>query len=178
MKTYFILMVCVLTPIINVSAQDFKQVPLDYDLKEEKNISIETSYAYRDSVKILFVTVTNKSNKDIRVYNGKNDGAFSIYYLNCDDEMVAMRFHPFGHEPDMNQKIILKPGTSETFRYNAYYYRNKGANNPFRWSIDKTKGPIRKIKIDYKVSYQFMEDENDIRKILHLFKETESVSLF
>ena len=178
MKTYFIWIAWMLMSIINVSAQNSKSAPYDYFPKEGKYISIETSYVDKDSVKILFVTVTNKSDKNIRVFNGINDGAFSILYLNGDDEIVAERFLPLGHEPNMNQKIILKPGAGETFRYRAYLYRNKSINHSYRgWSVEQKKGPIRKMKINYYVSYKFME-EKDPYKVLFLDKETEPVSLF
>ena len=148
---------------------------MEYNPTEEKNIGIETSYDFSDSIKILFVTVTNKSNKDIRVFNANSEGrAFYVYYFDSDGGRVASREFPLGFEPEMNQKIILKPGASETFTYRVFDRRKRGYNSYRQY--DLTKGPITKITINYWISYQFM-DEKDPYKVFLLRKETEMVAL-
>ena len=173
MKTHFILTTLILMS-ISISAQNYKEVPYDYDPTEEKNIGIETTYDFSDSMKLVIVTITNKSKKDIRVFN---KDAFLVNYLNADGEHVTFRFFPFGWEPEVNQMIILKPGASETFGNYCVYDSRKGGYNSFPPNYDKTKGPIRKIRIEYYVTYRFM-DEKDPRKLLHLRKVMEPVSLF
>lgn len=159
---------------INVFAQNFKTVPRDYDPTEETNISVNTTYDFSDSVvKKVFVTVTNKSKKTIRVGNGRSAGAFSLFYLdangkqllNSSGSQIIFSF-PLGHDPEMNQRIILKPGYSETFKYSVYTRGNDA---------------FKKIKIDYRLQYWFMDDEpiiENLEKIMSFWKKTEPVDIF
>ena len=164
MKNILICLVLILIA-ISISAQNNKLMPLDYDPNEEKYIGVNTTYDFNDaSVKKILVTVTNKSKKDIRVFNSALDGAFVIYFLDSTEQEVQQhRCYPLGHEPEMNQKIILKPGKSETFEYRVYVCKND---------------VVKKIKIEYFLRYRFMDDDSDLTKIKSLKKQTKPVSLY
>ena len=166
MKNYFLTVVLMLTS-FSVSAQSFKSDPFDYDPTEEKNISVNTTYDFSDSiVKKVFVTVTNKSQREIRVIaSGRvhGTGDLIIYFMDVNEkEVQEQRLYPLMHNiPETNQKIILKPGKSETFEYRVYAEKN---------------GILKKIKIDYHIKYRFMDEEP--LKVLFFRKKTEPVDIY